>query len=210
MLKIGHLIPATVIKALPDYSAYLMAILGTEHMALLDRTHAGLHLRVGDNTIASVYSIKDGRIRLSQKSAPFYRRLTELLVSPLLMEEKVKVVHAAAVEGAGFAKIAVVGLNGCNPIAECKPYIKPEAVRQYTNTKITLVRYSSDIEQYVRNAFYPGHTDDLKEVIYFKEMDQINVFVKPERLGLFLGKGGANVATVSKLVGKQVYVYPAG
>ena len=87
---------------------------------------------------------------------------------------------------------------------------KPEAVRQYTNTKITLVRYSSDIEQYVRNAFYPGHTDDLKEVIYFKEMDQINVFVKPERLGLFLGKGGANVATVSKLVGKQVYVYPAG
>ncbi|MFA5180423.1 MAG: hypothetical protein WC405_03825 [Syntrophales bacterium] len=209
MLKMGHLVPATVIKALPDYSSYLMAIPGTEHMALLDRAHAGSHLRVGDNTIASVYSIDGGRINLSQKSSPFYRRLTEMLVSPLLMEDRVRVVHAAAVGGAGFAKVAVLGLNGRDPIVECLPYIKTEAVRQYTETTITIVRYSFDIEKYVANAFVPAPGDDIVEVIHFKKMDEIHVIVKPERLGLFVGKNGANVATVSKLTGERVYVRPA-
>ena len=211
MLKTGHLVPATVIKALPDYSSYLMAIPGTEHIALLDRAHAGSHLRVGDNTVASVFSIKDGRINLSQKSAPFFRRLTEMLVSPLLMEDKVKVVHAAAVDGASFAKVAVAGNNGHDPITECLPYITPESVQRFTNRTITLVRYSADIREYVSNAFVPAFSDDILEVIYIqeREMEEIHVIVETDRLARFIGKGGANIASVSKLVGKIVRVFPA-
>jgi len=207
-LKIGNLVPATVIKALPEHRSYLMAIADTELMALLPKEHAGSQLRIGNNTIVSVYSIEKSRIYLSQTSALFYRRLTEMLISPLLIEEKVKVVRAAAIPGAGFAKVAVAGLNGCNPIAECLPYIKT-AVRQYTDTSITIVRYSSDKMEYVANAFAPAPRKELLEVIPFQDNSQIHVRVRPSQTGLFMGKGGANVATVSKLLGVRVYVQPA-
>ena len=212
MLKTGHLVPVTVIKALPDYDSYLMAIPGTEHIALLDRAHAGLHLRVGDHTVALVYYIKNGRIILTQKTDNFFRRLTEMLVSPLLMEDKVKVVKAAAIDGASFAKVAVASDNGYDPIAECLPYIKPESVKRFTNRTITLVRYSTDIEEYVSSAFAPALIDDVLEVTYIQEKDEeeeIHVRVEADRLARFIGKGGANIATVSKLVGIRVRVFSA-
>jgi N utilization substance protein A len=208
MLKIGYLVPVTVVKALPDYTSYLMAIPGTELMALLERSQAGSHLRIGDNTIAAVHSIEGGRIHLSQKSAPFYRRLTEMLLSPLIFDEKVKVVHAAAVNGADFAKIAVAGMNGCNPIAECLPYIKPAIVHQYTKTSLTLVKYSPILTEYVVNAFAPAPKDDILEVIHFRESEEVHVIVKSGKIGMFVGKGGANVATVAKLTNIRVYVRP--
>lgn len=210
MMKTGELVPVTVIQALPNYDSYLMVIPGTEHIALLDRAHAGSHLRVGDHTVALVYSIKNGHILLTQKTDKFFRRLTEMLVSPLLMEDKVKVVKAAAIDGASFAKVAVAGNNGHDPITECLPYITPESVQRFTNRTITLVRYSKNIEEYVSNAFVPAFSDDILEVIHFQELGEIHVIVKSKRIGLFVGKGGANVATVSKLVRIRVRVFPAG
>ena len=206
MLKIGYLVPATVIKALPDYTSYLMAIPGTELMALLERAQAGSRLRVGDNTIAAVHSLEDGRIHLSQRSAPFYRRLAEMLISPLLVQGKVKVVHAAAVKGADYAKVAVVGLNGCDPVTACLPYVKPEATRPYTDSTITIVKYSTIIEEYVVNAFAPASKEDILEVIHFKKLEEVHVIVRPGSIGKFLGKGGANAATVAKLTGIRVCV----
>ena len=209
MLKIGHLVPATVIKALPDRKSLLMLIAGTEIMALLPRVYAGSQLLVGDNTVASVFAIDDihHRVILSQKSSPFFRRLAELILSPLLVEGKIKVVHAAAVAGAGFAKIAVTGLNGCNPIAECIPYLRNAAGR-YTKDTLTLVRYSPDIEEYIASAFAPAPSEDILEVIYFRDQHEALVYVKPKTLGLFIGRRGANVATAAKLTGASVIVKP--
>lgn len=206
MLKIGYLVPVTVIKALPDRNSYLMLVTGTEVMALLPKKYAARTLRVGDNTIASVFSLDGKHVFLSQRSSPFYRKLTELLISPLIIAGKVTVKRAAAVVGGGFAKVAVAGLNGVEPIAESIPLIKQ--ARQYIDDTITLVRYSDDVREYIVNAFVPAPAESVKEVIHLRILGEAHVYVRPESLGLFIGKGGANVATVSKLTGVRTMVQP--
>ena len=82
-LKIGHLVPATVIKALPEHDAYLMAIANSEIMALLPKDHAGRTMRVGDCTAATVHAIKGAHVFLTQRTAVFYRRLLEMILEQL-------------------------------------------------------------------------------------------------------------------------------
>jgi len=204
MVKVGDLVPVTVIKAMPELTSYLTAIAGTDLMALLPRNHAGMRLRVGDNTVAAVHSASGTRIFLSQINAFFYRRLTEMLINPLINEEKVRVVRAASVSGAGFAKVVVASLDGCNPIDECLPYILGS--KQYTNTVISLIKFSEVRDEYVKNSFAPAPARDVQEVIHYGDGNLIYVHVSPDKLGLFIGKAGANVATVSKLLGVEVRV----
>ncbi|MEI7636778.1 MAG: hypothetical protein WCJ37_05690 [Syntrophus sp. (in: bacteria)] len=222
MLKIGHLVPATVIKALPGHDAYLMAIAETGYLALLPRANAGSHLRVGDNTVACVHScdkathgwerkvpFENNVYKLSQSSSIFYRRLTEMFISPLLMEGKVEVIAAASVPGSGFAKVAVVSMDGSDPVAACLPYIEKKAVNAYTESTITLIRYSHNKEKYIVDSFSPAPKEGILEVIPYQDLNEADVFVRPDKVGLYVGKRGANVATVSKLTGVHVRVHPA-
>jgi transcription antitermination factor NusA-like protein len=193
-----------VVKALPDRDSLLTLIAGTELMALLPKRYANRAYRVGESTIASIFAMEGERITLSQRSSQYFRKLVELLLSPLLQEGKVEVKRAATVLNARFAKVSLRGLGGEDPISVSIPYLKD--LRRYTDDTITLVKFSPDLREYVVNSLSPAPRERVKKVIHFQTLRQVLVKVEPPYLGLFLGKGGMNAAVSSKLVGVSIKI----
>ncbi|HOL44410.1 MAG TPA: hypothetical protein PLN56_10110 [Methanoregulaceae archaeon] len=204
-LVVGYIVPATVIKANPGEDTYLMMIADTGFMGLLPRSQAGKQYYVGDTTIAAIRERQGNHITLSQTVAFFFSRLVEMLLAPLVSEGKIQVKRAAHVYGSGFAKVVVNSANGCDPIAESVPLLA--GVGLYTKTRINLIRYSPDPDQYLINAFSPAPADAVWEVIHTPDKDgEVIVRVDPAYVRMFMGPKGHNVATVSKLLGKRVIV----
>ncbi|MBS3917999.1 MAG: hypothetical protein KG012_03825 [Deltaproteobacteria bacterium] len=203
-VKVGHLVPVMVVKALPDHDSLLTIVAGTELMALLPKSYANRTYRVGDNTLASIYSIDGARIILSQRSSQYFRKLTELLLSPLLQDGRIEVKRAATALNARFAKVSIKSLNGEDPLSVSIPYLK--YLRRYTDDTITLVKFSHDLREYVVNSLSPAPRERVKKVIHFQTLREVLVRVEPQYLGLFLGKGGMNVAVSSKLVGVSIKI----
>jgi len=204
MVKVGHLVPVTIVKALPNYESYLTLIAGTELLALLPKKYANRIFRIGDATLAAIFQIERNRIILSQKSPQYIRKLMELIFAPLLSEGKIKVKRASMVSKCKFAKVAIESLNGLDPVKQCLPYLK--AAKQYTDDTITLIRYSGNIKEYVVNALSPAPPEMVKKVIHFKSSREADVYVDSAYVGLFLGKGGANVASAAKLTGVVINI----
>lgn len=204
MLKVGHLLFVTVIKALPDRDAYLTLVCGTELLALLPKTYADNVYKVGDTIPVSVFQFVPGKIVLSQKSPQYLRKIVEFAFSPLLLEGKVQVKRAATVSGGAFSKIAVAGLDGVDPIPLCLPYLKE--IKKYIQRTVTLVRYSVVAEEYVINALCPAPKEAVKKVIFLEEAGKAYVYVEATQIGTFYGKGGSNVATAAKLTGYSIEV----
>ena len=56
------------------------------------------------------------------------------------------------------------------------------------------------MKEYVKNALVPAPLDRVRKVIYSSTLREAVVGVDPAYYGLFVGKGGANVATAAKLL----------
>jgi transcription antitermination factor NusA-like protein len=207
LLKVGYLVPGVVVKSMPDHDSHLILISGTELLAFLPKKYANRPYRVGQNLVACVFMLEKSRIILSQRSHHYYIRIAERIFSILIEEEKIKIKRAVSVTGAGFAKMAVESLNGIDPVKECLPYLP--AMKAYTDDTITLVRYSKDMKEYVRNALAPAPPDKIRKVIYSSSLQEAVVGVDPAYYGLFVGKGGANVATAAKLLDITILVRKA-
>jgi len=203
-IKVGHLVPVMVVKALPDHDSLLTIIAGTELMALLPKKYANRVYRVGESAVASIFAVEGSRITLSQRSSQYFRKLVELLLSPLLLEGRVEVKRAATALNARFAKVSLRSLNGEDPLPISIPYLKD--LRRYTDDTVTLVKYSPDLREYVINSLSPAPRERVKKVIHFQTLREVLVRVEPPYLGLFLGKGGMNVAVASKLVGVSIKI----
>ena len=197
-LKVGYLVPGVVIKSMPYHDSHLILISGTEFLALLPRKYANKPYKIGQNLLACVFMLESDRIILSQRCHHYYKRIAERSFGVLIEEEKIRIRRAATVTGAGFVKMAVEGLDGVDPIKECLPYLP--AIKPYTDDTITLVRYSRDIKEYIKSALAPAPTDKVRKVIYSSTLREAIVGVDPTYYGLFVGKGGANVATAAKLL----------
>jgi len=204
MLKVGQLVPITIVKALPHYDSYLALIAGTDLLALLPKKYASRVFRVGDTTLAALFTMAGNRITLSQRSPQYLRKLLELILAPLLREEKIRIRRAAMVSGSRFAKVAVEGLQGEDPIKECLHYLR--GAKQYTDTTITLVRYSDDMKEYIVHALSPAPAEMVRKVIHLRSSKEADVYVDPAYVGLFLGKGGANVSSAAKLTGVAINI----
>jgi len=187
-----------VVKAIPDYDSYLTMIPKTGFMPLLPKKYATRKYRIGDSLIASVHEINDGRIIITQRSAQFYRKLTEFFLTPLIRQGRIKVRRAATLRNAPFVKVSVEGLNNEDPVRISLPYLRD--LKQYIDQTVTLVEYSPDLREYVINSLAPAPRNGVRKVILFKELREALVLVDPGYLGLFLGKGGLNVALASKLL----------
>lgn len=207
ILKVGHLVPGTIVKSLPNYDAHLAIITGTEIMARLPRKYANRHYKVGDRILAAVFTFDDHKITLSQRSPQYFRRLAQLLFMPLIEDGRVTIKRAASVEKAGFAKISIAGHNGTDPVKECLPYLKE--AKLYTDHTITLIRHDPDMAQYVVNSLAPGPADKVYKVIYSSNYREARVRVDPAYYGLFVGKGGVNVACAAKLLDIQIAIIKA-
>ncbi len=197
-LKVGYLVPGVVVKSMPDHESYLILISGTELLAFLPKKYANRPHKVGENLVACVFMMEHNRIILSQRSHHYYVRIAERAFSIPIEKGVIRIRRAASVTGAGFAKMAVEGLIGADPVKECLPYLP--ATKAYTDDTITLVSYSRDMKEYVRNALAPAPPDRIRRVIYSSALREAIVRVDPAYYGLFVGKGGANVASAAKLL----------
>ena len=206
-LKVGYLVPGVVVKSMPDHDSHLILISGTELLAFLPKKYANRSYKVGQNLVACVFMLENHKIILSQRSHHYYIRLAERIFSTPIDGEKIRIKRAVSVTGAGFAKMAIEGLNGTDPVRECLPYLP--AMKTYTDDTITLVRYSRDMKEYVRNALAPAPADKIRKVIFSHTLREAVVGVDPAYYGLFVGKGGANVATAAKLLDITILIRKA-
>ena len=206
-LKVGYLVPGVVVKSMPDHDSHLILISGTELLAFLPKKYANRPHKVGQNLVACVFMLENSRIILSKRSHHYYIRLAERIFSLLIEEEKIRVKRAVSVTGAGFAKMAIEGLNGVDPVKECLPYLP--AMKAYTEDTITLIRYSPDMKEYIKNSLVPAPVDKIRKVIYSSTLQEAIVGVDPAYYGLFVGKGGANVATAAKLLDITILIKKA-
>ena len=108
---------------MPEHDSHLILISGTELLAFLPKKYANRPYKVGQNLLACVFMLENNRIILSQHCHHYYKRIAERAFSVLIEEEKIRIRRAATVAGAGFAKMAVEGLDGVDPVKECLPYL---------------------------------------------------------------------------------------
>lgn len=206
-LKVGYLVPGVVVKSMPDHDSHLILISGTELLAFLPKKYANRSYKVGQNLVACVFMLENHKIILTQRSHHYYIRLAERIFSTPIDEEKIRIKRAVSVTGARFAKMALEGLNGTDPVRECLPYLS--AMKVYTDDTVTLVRYSRDMKEYVRNALAPAPSDKIRKVIFSHTLREAVVGVDSAYYGLFVGKGGANVATAAKLLDITILIRKA-
>ncbi len=205
VLKVGYLVPGTIVKRLPHYDSFAVLLTSTEVVARLPERYANRKSLLGQSIVAAVFKFDEDRMVLSQRSPQFYRRILELALAPLINEVKVK--RAASVENGGFVKISIQSLNGIDPVKESIPYLKD--ARMYTDSTITLVQHSDDIRQYIANALAPAPASKITKVIYSSNLREATVRVDPQYYGLFVGKGGVNVATAAKLLDIRILIKKA-
>lgn len=208
MLKIGYLVPFMVIKNMPDYDSFLIAISGKGILAQLPKRYANRQYRVGESGWAAVFQIKGARITLSQKSPQYVRKILEYLTIDLIRQNRIKFKKVARVAGSSFYKVAIEpledGLSQVDIIKICKPYLGN--VHEYIPERVTLVKYSRDIEEYVTNALSPAPQKAIQKIIYLRDMNTVRVYVEASYVGLFLGKRGANAATAAKLTSVNIEI----
>lgn len=203
-LKVGYLMPVMVIKALPTYDSYLTQIAGTEHLAILPKKLAHKSYKVGESLLASIYRIDGPRVILSQKSAQYVRKIVEFLLAELIVKGEIKIKKAAGIPGSGYFKVAIQGFKGVNPVRAALPYLKD--IGCYISDTITLVRYSNDMREYIIGALAPGPPERIESFHYLERTKVAEILVEHGWTGKFLGKGGLNAATASKLTGVEIKV----
>ena len=100
--------------------------------------------------------------------------------------------------GAGFAKMAVEGLNGTDPVKECLPYLPGmKAVHgRYDHPRPPLTGYEGVCKERPR----PRASGQDPESNIFEHAAGGDRRSGPGLLRTFVGKGGANVATAAKLL----------
>ncbi len=76
-------------------------------------------------------------------------------------------------------------------------------VRELNGEKIDIVRYSEDLENYLKNALSPA---ELSEIKLKREDKSAEIIVQDDQLSLAIGKKGQNVRLASKLLGWKLDV----
>jgi len=76
-------------------------------------------------------------------------------------------------------------------------------VRELGGEKIDIIRYSDDVETYIKNAMAPA---ELKKITLNPERQSAEILVEDDQLSLAIGKKGQNVRLASKLIGWELDV----
>lgn len=147
-------------------------------------------------------------IVLSRAHASFVKRLFELEVPEIF--EGIVEVKALARDAGERTKIAVyskdekvdcvgacVGMRGTR--------VK-SIVSELQGEKIDIVRYSSDIREYIQAALSPA---EISQMLLNKADKKADLIVADDQLSLSIGKHGQNVRLASKLLGWELNIFSA-
>jgi transcription termination/antitermination protein NusA len=78
-------------------------------------------------------------------------------------------------------------------------------VRELNNEKVDIIKWSSDIREFISNALSPAK---LKSFEVNEENRRVRITVSDDQLSLAIGKRGQNARLTSKLTGWQVDIIP--
>ncbi|MDP3598494.1 MAG: hypothetical protein Q8S75_16035 [Nitrospirota bacterium] len=203
MWTIGHLVVGRVLKAMPDYNAYLVWLEEQGDWAVLPKQYAERTYQIRDVVTAAIYREGERYPILSQRSACYFRRMAESVFEPVMRESGVQVRRVASVEHASFVKIAVSGPEGFEAaIKQCLPYVRTFHERLHMTA--SLVGYASPLAEFIPLALTPAPLRSIRRVELFREEKRARVIVEHGTISMFLGRGGVNAAAASKLTGVRV------
>ncbi|GJL52982.1 MAG: hypothetical protein NPIRA02_01140 [Nitrospirales bacterium] len=205
MLKIGQLVVAMIVKNLPDQPGYLTLIgdAGSQ-LAVLPKALATRAFKIRDGLTAAVWNMGVHYPVLSQASVHYYRRIGELVLSPVIQEHQVRIRAVGSSLDSPFVKVAVESLDDRDPVSLCVPYL-PDFAR-YTPKTISLIGYVSNPEDFIAQALNPAPRRWIREVNVYRESKMAQVIVERGSIARFLGRHGTNVAMASKLTGYRIRV----
>lgn len=144
-------------------------------------------------------------IILSRAHAGLVKRLFELEV-PEIHEGIVKI-KGVAREAGSRTKIAVSSDDDkIDCVGSCvgvRGQRVKNIVRELGGEKIDIVRYSEDLELYLKNAMAPA---EIAEVKVHRKEQAVEILVQDDQLSLSIGKKGQNIRLASKLLGWKLDV----
>ncbi|MBF0314886.1 MAG: transcription termination/antitermination protein NusA [Oligoflexia bacterium] len=144
-------------------------------------------------------------ICLSRTSPMFLVKLFEIEV-PEIPEGTIEI-KSAAREPGHRAKIAVYTQDKeVDPVGACvgmRGSRVQNIVNELQGEKIDIVKWSPDIETFVRSALAPA---EITSIIEGNEVNTMDVIVEDNQLSLAIGKRGQNVRLAAILTGRKVNI----
>mgnify|MGYP001592985682 FL=1 len=168
--------------------------------------------RQGDRIRAYILDVKrenkGPQVILSRANPNFIRRLFELEV-PEIYEGIVEVKSISRTVGER-TKIAVYSKDDkVDCVGACvgmRGSRVKNIVSEIQGEKIDIVRYSSDIKEYIQAALSPA---EISQIQVNHEDKKANIIVADDQLSLAIGRHGQNVRLASELVGWGLDIYSA-
>ncbi len=165
--------------------------------------------RQGDVIRAYVSEIKKTprgpEVILSRAHAGLVQRLFELEVPEI--HDGIVQIKGAAREAGSRTKIAVISSDDkIDSVGSCvgvRGQRVKNIVRELGGEKIDIIRYSEDIETYIKNSMSPA---ELAEIKLNRKDKSAEILVEDDQLSLAIGKKGQNVRLASKLLGWRLDV----
>ncbi len=205
--KIGDIITGTVHRI---EKKALMVDLGKTEGILPQREQSPMdEYRQGDIIRSLVLEIKrtarGPEIILSRAHGGLIKRLFELEVPEI--HDGIVQIKGVAREAGSRTKIAVFSTNDkIDCVGSCvgvRGQRVKNIVRELGNEKIDIVRYSEDLQTYLKNAMMPA---ELVEIKLNRKDQSAEILVQDDQLSLAIGKKGQNVRLASKLLGWRLDV----
>lgn len=163
----------------------------------------------GDRIRVYVVAVENGprgpEIILSRSHPNFVRRLFESEVSEIA--DRTVEIRALAREPGFRTKIAVYSEDEkVDPVGACvglRGARVKNIVNELNKEKVDIIRYSSNIKEFVEDALKPAQ---IKRMEVDEENKVVRVFVDEEELSKAIGRRGQNVRLTTRLVGWDVQV----
>ncbi len=164
--------------------------------------------RQGDSIHAFILEVnktaKGPQVILSRSHPGFVKALFELEV-PEVAEGTVEICSVAR-EAGDRTKIAVWSKNDkVDCVGACvgiRGSRVKGVVKELQGEKIDIVRYSENVDEYIRAALSPAEASTV--TILDEEEKKVSVIVADDQLSLAIGKNGQNVRLASKLTGWSI------
>jgi len=205
--RIGEIISGTVHRV--EKKAIIVDFGKTEGILPAREQSPVDDFRQGDLIRAYVLEVKKSprgpEIILSRAAAGLVCRLFELEVPEI--HDGIVEIKGSAREAGSRTKIAVTSTDDkIDCVGSCvgvRGQRVKNIVRELGGEKIDIIRYSEDLQTYIRNAMSPA---ELTEIHLHEEHHAAEILVQDDQLSLAIGKKGQNVRLASKLLGWRLDV----
>lgn len=178
------------------------AILPKRELSPRDNYHQGEHIRAYVMEVSK--NPKGPQVLLSRSHPGFVKCLFELEV-PEISDGTVEIKFVSR-EAGDRSKIAVWSKNDkIDCVGACvgiRGSRVKGVVKELQGEKIDIVRWSEEVEEFVKAALSPAEVASVK--ILNEEEHKVEVVVADDQLSLAIGKNGQNVRLASKLTGWSI------